>query len=69
MMQKQIYPLLFIGACWVGLTACSKSESKDTQAPESYQVTSPATIDTVYNVDYVADINSVRNVEIRARVK
>ncbi len=36
---------------------------------ESYPVTSPAIIDTTLYTDYVAEINAVQNVEIRARVK
>jgi len=34
-----------------------------------YQVTSPLVKDTVYYTEYVADIQSVQNVELRARVK
>ncbi|MFN4147111.1 MAG: efflux RND transporter periplasmic adaptor subunit [Runella sp.] len=51
------------------LISCKKSDNQTAQTLESYQVTSPIRIDTSYNVDYVADINSIRNVEIRTRVK
>ena len=56
---------------WVLLlvTACSSSETKQIQDPENFPTTSPIMIDTTLSTDYVAEINAVQNVEIRARVK
>ncbi len=43
-------------------------EAKE-QSTEKFPVTSPIAIDTTLPIDYVAEINAVQNVEIRARVK
>jgi RND family efflux transporter MFP subunit len=52
----------------VFITACSTgNEAKQTE--EKFSVTTPIVMDTVYTNEYVADIHSVQNVEIRARVK
>lgn len=53
---------LFTGAC--------ASKTSDAGAPrEKFQVTHPISIDTVYTREYIAEIQSLQNVEIRARVK
>ncbi|TAE41694.1 MAG: efflux RND transporter periplasmic adaptor subunit [Runella slithyformis] len=67
-MTKVLTSLTVVYLC-LWLASCSKSNGENTQKIENYQVTSPIIIDTTYHVDYVADIQSVRNVEIRARVK
>ena len=51
-------------------SSCSTDDSqKKTQETEKFPVTSPIAIDTTLPIDYVAEINAVQNVEIRARVK
>ncbi|MGN6647759.1 MAG: efflux RND transporter periplasmic adaptor subunit [Cytophaga sp.] len=45
------------------------SFDKEKKQDEKYTVTRPIIIDTVYYIDYVSDIHSVKNVEIRSRVK
>lgn len=50
-------------------TACFSSARKNAESPEKFQVVNPLLIDTVYTKEYVAEIQSVQNVEIRARVK
>ncbi|WP_041343082.1 efflux RND transporter periplasmic adaptor subunit [Runella slithyformis] len=67
--MTKILPLLGLACLALYMASCSKSKEENTQKPESYQVSSPITIDTSYEIDYISDINSVRNVEIRARVK
>lgn len=52
----------------VTLVQACKNESEESEQSE-YPVTSPVVKDTSYHVDYVADIHSFQNVEIRARVK
>lgn len=47
--------------------ACSSDKKNSIQ--EKFPVTSPIVTDTVYTTDYVADIHSLQNVELRARVK
>ena len=49
-------------------TACTQNEKQKSE-PEQFQVISPITIDTSFTSEYVADIQSLQNVEIRARVK
>lgn len=51
--------------------ACTASATneKENSSLEKYPVTQPAVIDTVFTKDYVAEIQSVQNVELRARVK
>lgn len=52
----------------VFLTACEAERRSDNSA-EIVPVTQPLLIDTAYNSDYVAEIRSRQNVEIRTRVK
>lgn len=49
--------------------SCASKENAKTAEKDSYPVTSPVVIDTTLYTDYVAEINAVQNVEIRARVK
>jgi RND family efflux transporter MFP subunit len=51
------------------ISACSNNSSIEVNKAEKFQVTSPVLLDTAYDKEYVADIQSVQNVEIRARVK
>src|SRR5690606_3372895 len=39
-----------------------------TETTAEFPVTTPVVIDTSYTVDYVAEITSVQNIEIRARI-
>lgn len=59
-----------LGICTVIIvSSCANEESKQKQVAENYPVTSPIKIDTTLSTDYVAEINAVQNVEIRARIK
>lgn len=59
-----------IGICAAVLfTACSSKAPNTNAVREKFQVTQPINIDTVYTREYIAEIQSVQNVEIRARVK
>ena len=49
--------------------SCSFSNKNETKVREKYQVTYPIAVDTSYYTDYVSDIHSIKNIEIRARVK
>lgn len=55
--------MLLVGAC------TNDSEKEGANDVLKLPVTSPIYIDTVNYVNYVAEINSIKNVEIRARVK
>lgn len=46
-------------------TSCK--EKKKAEAPETYLVANPMVIDTTYPSEYVAEIQSIKNVEIRSR--
>ena len=57
--------LLFGILALISLAAChSKTEKKETD--EKFIVTSPLLVDTSFTKEYVAEIQSVQNVEIRA---
>lgn len=48
--------------------SCTQKEEKKEEAGK-YAVTSPLKIDTLFNKEYVSQISSVRNIEIRAQEK
>lgn len=50
-------------------TSCSSTSAANEEKKETYQVITPSLMDTVYNNEYVAEVQSVQNVELRARVK
>ena len=52
----------------MSVSSCtSKNEGKAGKVV--FQITNPIVLDTIYTSEYVADIHSLRNVELRARVK
>lgn len=61
-------PLLISLYCLAYTTGCS-SKNKQKEEPEKFTVTSPYEIDTSFTKEYVAQIQSVRNIEIRALEK
>lgn len=64
-MQKAF---MLLGVAVVLFSACSSEKNTKTEV-EKYPVTNPILVDTVLTKEYVADIHSLQNVEIRARVK
>ncbi|HMO32822.1 MAG TPA: efflux RND transporter periplasmic adaptor subunit [Lacibacter sp.] len=52
-----------------GFTSCNQTKGKATDKPETYRVTNPLVVDTTFQEEYVAEIHSLQNVEIRTRVK
>ncbi|MCK6693674.1 MAG: efflux RND transporter periplasmic adaptor subunit [Thermoanaerobaculia bacterium] len=53
----------------LAFTACHSDRTQETvSAPEVFPVTRPIVLDTVFTREYVADIQSMQHVEIRARV-
>ncbi len=50
------------------LMNCS-SNKKDPESRERFPITYPVLKDTFYTTEYVADIHSIQNIELRARVK
>ncbi len=61
--------LFLLSLCaFVSFTACeTKSEEKSETG--KFTITSPMLVDTFFTKDYVAQIQSIQNVEIRAQVK
>ncbi|MCQ8103435.1 efflux RND transporter periplasmic adaptor subunit [Methylomonas sp. SURF-2] len=50
------------------ITACGPEQTAETK-PESYEVISPIVKNTPYTSEYVAEIQSVRYVEVRSKIK
>lgn len=61
--MKKIFLCLLVGT---QLISCKEAIQEETK--ETYIVTSPIKVDTSFFSEYVAEINAVQNVEIRARV-
>ena len=49
--------------------SCKQSDKATETTSDTFQVVHPQVVDTVFVKEYVADIHSLRNVEIRTRVK
>ncbi|RYY33939.1 MAG: efflux RND transporter periplasmic adaptor subunit [Sphingobacteriaceae bacterium] len=52
----------------VGITSCTQQKEEKEEAVK-YAVTTPLTIDTALTKEYVSQIRSVRNIEVRAQEK
>src|SRR5690606_9671705 len=63
--MKRIIKILALGAC-IYHTSC-KSHAEETAEDVQYTVTSPLQTDTTLNKDYVAQIRSIKNIEVRAQ--
>ncbi len=59
--------LTVISCCF--LAACSDDRSRNETPADTFPVVQPVRMDTVYHNEFVADIQSVQNVELRTRVK
>ncbi|TGD79521.1 efflux RND transporter periplasmic adaptor subunit [Hymenobacter wooponensis] len=62
-------PLLGLGLCGCGTNSQADVATSSAEAPPTLPVTQLTARDTVLSHDYVADIQAVRNVEIRARLE
>lgn len=60
--------LLFIGLCFI-ITACESEQKAIEEKIETHKIAQPLIKDAHYSHDYVADIHSVKYVEVRSRVK
>lgn len=61
--------LMLIGISLGLLTACSSEKKAETQTINKYLITNPIVLDTTYVKEYVADIQSFQNVELRSKTK
>lgn len=59
-------PILFLALC---LLTASCDSKKEAETVDSHQVVSPLLKDTAYSREYVAEIQSVKYVEVRSKVK
>ncbi|MDD2760388.1 MAG: efflux RND transporter periplasmic adaptor subunit [Methylomonas sp.] len=66
-MSNMLTRILFLACCMAGV-ACNPESNIDTKL-EVYQVVSPLVKNTTYNSEYVAEIQSVRYVEVRSKIK
>jgi membrane fusion protein (multidrug efflux system) len=66
--MKRIFKLTGVFALLCAVSCAPKKEEKKDEA-EKFAVTSPIKIDTSFNKEYVSQIRSIRNIEIRAQEK
>lgn len=52
----------------VGFAACTSTEENKSEAGK-FPITSPLRVDTTYTSEYITEIQSVQNVEVRAKIK
>ena len=64
-MKNNILFIAAIAMTW--LTSCSSSKEEKSEISK-YAVTTPLVMDTSFTKDYIAQIQSVQNIEIRAKV-
>ncbi|PRZ27923.1 efflux RND transporter periplasmic adaptor subunit [Flavobacterium granuli] len=60
--------LLFSLSVLLGSTISCNSKKEEKIALEKYSITKPIVVDTTYTNEYVADIQSLQNVEIRTKI-
>ncbi|MFN8250935.1 MAG: efflux RND transporter periplasmic adaptor subunit [Ferruginibacter sp.] len=60
---------LRISICGLLVTGCSQKEHKEEEAAGKYAATSPLIRDTSFTREYVAQLQSIKNIEIRAQEK
>jgi len=65
-MKKNLFALGFV--FYVTFSACTVKKEEKTETGK-YTVTSPVLMDTSFTKEYVAQIQSLQNIEIRAKVK
>ncbi len=61
--------LLFVGLCAIVCYSGCKPKQEEKEEAAKYTVTSPLKVDTIFTKEYVSQIKSVRNIEIRAQEK
>ncbi|MCU0396000.1 MAG: efflux RND transporter periplasmic adaptor subunit [Chitinophagaceae bacterium] len=68
MLKNSILLFWLPAAALLTLSACKSQKDQAAAAPGKFIVVSPEIIDTVYAREYIAEIQSVQNVEIRSRM-
>lgn len=67
--MKKIIILTGTCACLLSLWACSTDTKTEQKTEAKFPVTHPIVVDTAYTKEYVATIQSMQNIEVRARTK
>lgn len=67
-MKKIFTPLLFVGFVFM-FTGCSQTDKATKTTTETFKVMQPVITDTQFTREYIAEIQSLQNVEIRTHVK
>jgi len=66
--KKSMNRIVLLFSIVVGFAACTSNKETKTEAGK-FPVTSPLVVDTTYTSEYIAEIQSLQNVEIRAKIK
>ncbi len=66
--MNKSYLLIYLCA-FIGFSSCKPKKEEKKEEKAEYTVTSPILMDTTVTKDYIAQIQSVQNIEIRAQVK
>ena len=62
--------LLLISLCSIiGFTSCNQKKEEETKEAVKLPITTPILMDTILTKDYIAEIQSIQNIEVRAKVK
>lgn len=62
--------LLLISLCSAaGFTSCNQKKEEETKEAVKLPITTPILMDTILTKDYIAEIQSIQNIEVRAKVK
>lgn len=61
--------ILFLSLVFVGLTACNQKKEAVKNEAGKLPITTPLVMDTTITKEYIAEIQSVQNIEVRAKVK
>lgn len=67
--RRSVFSFLPWASLCLFMTACTSGATTKIDSREKFQVVQPVIIDTLYTKEYVAEIQSVQNVELRSRVK
>jgi len=60
---------MLIGLCALVCSIGCNPKTEEKETPEKYTVTAPLKVDTIFTKEYVSQIKSIRNIEIRAQEK
>jgi len=66
--KKSMNRIVLLFSIVVGFAACTSNKETKTEAGK-FPVISPLVVDTTYTSEYIAEIQSLQNVEIRAKIK